>query len=54
MNTFDAGVLIILVLSVTTLKIDSSSISVLPSERPSNQIAADVSFHMIHGQRSSV
>ena len=28
---------------LTTFRIDSSSIFVLPSERPSNQIAADVS-----------
>ena len=40
MNAFYAGVLLTLVLGVTTLKIDSSSILV-PSEHPSNRIAAD-------------
>ena len=49
MNAFHAGVLLILVLSLTTLGIDSSPIFALPSERPSNQIAADVSFHVIQG-----
>ena len=40
-----------LVLSVTTLKIDSSSISALPIKRLSIQIAADVYFHVGQGQR---
>ena len=38
-----------LIPSFTTLRIDSSSISALPSERLSNQIAANVSFHVVKG-----
>ena len=53
MNAFYAGALLTLVLSVTMLRIDSSSFSVLPTERPSNHIAADVSFHVVQGRRSS-
>ena len=53
MNAFYAGVLLMLVLIITTLKIDSSSLSALPSELPSNEIAADVCFHMVQGRRSS-
>ena len=49
MNAFYAGVLLTLVLRVTTLRIDSSTVSVLPSERPSNQIAADVLFQVVLG-----
>ena len=45
-NAFYAGALLTLVMSVTTLGIDSSSISVLP-------IAADVYFHVVQGRRSS-
>ena len=47
MNAFYAGALMTLVPSVMMLRIDSSSISALPSVRPSNQIAADVSFDVV-------
>ena len=49
MNAFYAGVLLTLVLRVMMLGIDSSSVSVLPSERSSNQIAADVSLQVVLG-----
>ena len=50
MNAFYAGTLLTLVPSVMTVKIDSSSISTQASERPSNQIAAGVSYCVVYGQ----
>ena len=52
-NTFYAGVLLTLAVNTTKFIIDPTSISTLPSERLSNQIAADVTFHVVQGRRSS-